>query len=128
MNRVCLLGRLCADPVIRDVGTRGQVADFTLAVDRQMSKEAKERAKQTADFIKCNAWGEKAKFVGKFLKKGEKIGLDGRIQTSNYENSEGKKIYSTIVNADNFYFVPNAKPKEKPVALTDALSEVDLPF
>lgn len=128
MNSVCLLGRVCADPVIRETGKSGKVADFTLAVDRQLSREAKEKAKQTADFIRCNAWGTKADLAQKYLKKGDKIGADGKIRTSSYEKLDGQKVYSTIVSIDNFYFLEKSRPKESDIGLANAFSAEDLPF
>ena len=133
MNSVCILGRVCADPVIRKTGKSGKVADVTLAVDRQLSQEVKEKAKQTADFIRCNAWGTKADLAQKYLKKGDKIGADGKIRTSSYEKLDGQKVYSTVVSIDNFYFLEKSRPKESEpkksdIGLANVFSAEDLPF
>ena len=83
MNKVCLLGRICADPAVKEINGKNKLADFTLAVDRGLSKEAKEKAKQTADFIRCKAWSQKAELIEKYFKK-------RRPTSTNRKNSDWK--------------------------------------
>lgn len=95
MNKVSLLGRLTRDPEVRY--TQGSnpmaIARYTLAVDRRIKKENE----QNADFIPCIAFGKSAEFVEKYLKKGTKMAVVGRIQTGSYTNKDGVKVYTTDV-------------------------------
>lgn len=107
MNKVVLMGRLTKDPDVRYTESQLCVARYTLAVDRR-SKE-----KET-DFISCVAFGKSGEFAEKFLKKGMKIAVEGRIQTGSYNNKEGNKVYTTNVVVDQHEFAEskNAKPAE----------------
>lgn len=100
MNKVELVGRLVKDPELRY--TQGEnsmaVARFTLAVNRRFKKEE-------ADFIQCLAFGKSAEFAEKYLRKGIKIGLCGRIQTGSYTNKDGQKVYTTEVVVEEMEFV-----------------------
>lgn len=95
MNKVHLLGRLTRDPEIRYPQDNEQmaIARYTLAVDRRFKRDGE----QTADFISCVAFGKAAEFTEKYLKKGTKIAVTGRIQTGSYTNREGQKVYTTDV-------------------------------
>lgn len=79
MNKVILLGRLTKDPETRYTqSTNTQVTSFTLAVNRRFVKQGEERQ---ADFINCVAWNKTAEFVSKYFRKGQQVGVIGRIQT-----------------------------------------------
>ena len=96
MNRATLIGRLTRDPDIRYTqGRDGQicVARYTLAVDRRRRAEGE----QNADFISCVAFGRSGEFADKYLRKGMKIAVSGRIQTGSYVNKDGVKVYTTDV-------------------------------
>ena len=98
MNKVILMGRLVKDPIVRytqqnDSQESKCIARYTLAVNRRVSKDGQ----QAADFINCVAFGKNGEFAEKYLKKGIKIVATGRIQTGNYTNQEGQKIYTTDV-------------------------------
>lgn len=97
MNKWCGLGRLTRDPEIKGDGEK-KVARYTLAVDRRFSKE------KEADFIPCVCFGKSAEFAEKYLKKGTKMAVTGRIQTGSYENKDGQKVYTTdiIVEEQDF--------------------------
>ena len=106
MNRVILMGRLSRDPDIRysqNSGDNSCVARYTLAVDRRVSRNAN-ADQQTADFISCVAFGKTAEFIEKYVKKGTKICVEGRIQTGSYTNKDGQKVYTTDVVTDNVEF------------------------
>lgn len=134
MNRVCILGRLCKEPIIKETGGGSKVAEFTLAIDREMSKSAKENAKQTTDFIRCTAWSVKADLIEKYVHKGDKLALCGKIQSSSYEDNDGKKVYSTFVNVDSLDFCGGSGKKEtgsegfENFSQLEDLCEKDLPF
>lgn len=103
MNKVILMGRLTRDPDIRysQGGDNTCIARYTLAVDRRGRKQDNE---QTADFISCIAFKEKAEFAEKYLRQGTKIAVIGRIQTGSYTNKDGQKVYTTDVVVDEQEF------------------------
>lgn len=134
MNVAILCGRATKDPEVRY--TQGAepmaVARFTLAVDRP-----KKDAEQTADFINIVAFGKRGEFVEKYIKKGTKIIVSGRIQTGSYTNKEGQKVYTTEVIADSMEFAESkqtdiASKINAPVEVEPDFSQVsideDLPF
>ena len=111
MNKVIICGRLTKDPDIR--WTQGEnstcVARYTLAVDRKYSKGEEKQA----DFISCVAFGKSGEFAEKYLKKGTKILITGRIQTGSYTDKEtGKTVYTTDVVAEEHEFVESKKTEE----------------
>lgn len=101
MNKVCLIGRSTSDVELKQTITGRDFVKFTLAVDRGLGKEARESGKQTADFISCVAWGQTAEFLNKYIHKGDRVGLIGKIQTGSYVNNDGNKIYTTDVIVEN---------------------------
>lgn len=103
MNKVILCGRLCADPEVRYGGQDNSiaVARYNLAVDRVGAKDDQ----PSADFIGCVAFGKSAEFAEKYLKKGMKILIEGRIQTGSYINKDGAKVYTTDIIIDRHEFV-----------------------
>ena len=105
MNKVILMGRLTRDPDVRYSQGEGTISNarYTLAVDRNVSRNAGSD-QPTADFISCVAFGKTAEFVEKYLKKGTKIAIEGRIQTGSYTNKEGQKVYTTDVVVDRHEF------------------------
>ncbi len=105
MNKVILMGRLTRDPDIRysQGENASAVARYTLAVDRRFVRRDNPDA-QTADFIGCVAFGKAAEFAEKYLRKGTKIAITGRIQTGSYVNKEGAKIYTTDVVVEDQEF------------------------
>ena len=128
MNKVCLLGRICADPAVKEINGNNKLADFTLAVDRGLSKEAKEKAKQTADFVRCKAWSQKAELIERYLKKGDQLALTGKIQTGSYEDGDGKKIYTTDVIVEGIDFIRKQSFNESEPKQSCLFEESDLPF
>lgn len=104
MNRVILIGRLTRDPEVRY--SQGEsataVARYTLAVDRRFTRNNDE---QTADFIGCVAFGRAGEFAEKYLHKGTKIAVTGRIQTGSYTNKDGVKVYTTDIVVEDHEFV-----------------------
>ena len=108
MNRVILLGRLSRDPEVR-VTQDGQttIAKFGIAVDRR-GKEDK------ADFFNVTAFNKTAQFAEKYLKKGTKIALAGRLQQDEYTNKDGQKVTSVSVVAEEVEFCESKKTEDKP--------------
>ena len=105
MNRVILMGRLTRDPEIRysQTGNQLAVARYSLAVDRVPSRN-QEADEPTADFINCVAFGKSAEFAERFLRKGTKIAIEGRIRTGRYQNKDGQTVYTTDVVVDRHEF------------------------
>lgn len=100
MNKVQIVGGLTRDPESREAGGT-TITRFTVACNRRFKKEGQ----PSADFISCVAFGETAKFVSKYFKKGNRIGLTGRIQTGSYTGKDGNKVYTTDVVAEEVEFV-----------------------
>lgn len=96
MNKVILMGRLTRDPEVRySQGDNSMaIARYSLAVDRRFKRDGDE---QTADFINCVAFGKSGEFAEKYLHKGTKIAVVGRIQTGSFTNKDGQKVYTTDV-------------------------------
>ena len=111
MNNVNLIGRLTKEPELRylQLGNSGAVVRFTIAVDKQLSREKKaemeSRNQPTADFINIVAWGKTAENVAKFTQKGKRVAITGRIQTGSYQGQDGSKRYTTDVVASNVEFI-----------------------
>lgn len=104
MNKVFLMGRLTRDPEVRYTQAEQPmaIARYSLAVDRRYNRNSQEG--QTADFISCVAFGKNGEFAEKYLHKGTKILVEGRIQTGNYTNKDGVKVYTTEVVVENQEF------------------------
>ncbi|HFL1025781.1 TPA: single-stranded DNA-binding protein [Listeria monocytogenes] len=102
MNRVVLVGRLTKDPDLRYTPAGAAVATFTLAVNRPFKNA---QGEQEADFINCVVWRKPAENVANFLKKGSMAGVDGRVQTRNYEGNDGKRVYVTEIVAESVQFL-----------------------
>ena len=102
MNKVILMGRLTRDPEVRySQGEQATaIARYTLAVDRRFKRDGD----QTADFIGCVAFGKLGEFAEKYLRKGTKVVVTGRIQTGSYTNKDGQKVYTTDVVVEECEF------------------------
>jgi single-strand DNA-binding protein len=142
MNRVVLVGRLTKDPELKYTPNGVPVANFTLAVNRPFTSQGGEKE---TDFINVVVWRKPAENVANFLKKGSLAGVDGRIQTRNYEGQDGKRVYVTEVQAESVQFLEpkgssgqTPKPENKPQTGIDEdpfagngqinITDDDLPF
>ena len=103
MNKIILMGRLTRDPEIHYTGDDRTmcVSKFSLAVDRRFKRTGDS---VEADFFNCTAFGKQAEFVEKYLKRGTKILLSGRVQNDNYTNKEGQKVYSMQIIVEEMEF------------------------
>lgn len=106
MNKAILMGRLTKDPEMRTTQSQIPVASFTLAVDRRFKNQNGERE---TDFLLVVAWRSNAEFVGNYLKKGTKVVVVGSIQTRNYEDKEGRRVYITEIVADEIHFAESKR-------------------
>lgn len=131
MNKVNLIGRIVRDPEVRysQGATSMAVAKYTLAVDRRFKKDGE----PTADFINCIAFGKLGEFAEKYLKKGVKIAISGRIQTGSYTNKDGNKVYTTDVIVEEQEFCEsksgseNTQPKPQPAPSNSDNPWLDVP-
>lgn len=137
MNKVILIGRVVRDPEIRY--SQGEnttcIARYTLAVDRKFKQEGQ----PTADFINCIAFGKLGEFAEKYLHKGIKIAVTGRIQTGSYKNKDGNTVYTTDIVVEEQEFCEsksqsNSQPQPTPsndnswMSIPDNLDDSSLPF
>ena len=99
INRVVLVGRLTRDVEVRKTASGLSVATFTVACDRRMARGQDGNNQQSADFIGCVAWRQAADFLGSYARKGALVGVEGRIQTRNYDR-DGQKVYVTEIVCD----------------------------
>lgn len=135
MNKTLLIGRLTRDPDIRYAQSEQSmaIARFSLAVDRRFKRDGDN---QSADFISCVAFGKTAEFIEKYVFKGTKIAIEGRIQTGSYTNNDGNKVYTTDVVVEQVEFA-GSKTDSKSAAkesnddfmnVADGLDDEGLPF
>jgi single-strand DNA-binding protein len=99
MNKIILMGRLTRDPEMRS-GNGTQVCRYTLAVDRRFKRDGE----PDADFFNCTVFGKSAEFAEKYFRQGTKLLITGRIQSDNYTNKDGQKVYSWQVLVDEQEF------------------------
>ena len=102
MNKAILIGRLTRDPELRSTPTGRNVCQFAIAVNRTFTNASGERE---ADFINCVVWDKQAENLSRYQKKGNQIAVEGRIQTRNYDDKDGKRVYVTEILATNISFL-----------------------
>jgi len=110
MNRVILVGRLARDPELRYTPSNVATCSFTIAVERPFKNPTS--GEKEADFIPVVVWRNQAENVNKFTKKGSLVGVEGRIQTRNYDDKDGIRKYVTEVVADNVTFLDSKGSQE----------------
>lgn len=134
INNVCLVGRLTRPVDLRYTSNGTAFGSFSLAIDRTYKNQAGEKE---TDFINCMIWRKSAVNLSNFTKKGSLLGVEGRLQTRNYENHEGKKVYITEVLVENFSLLESKATTEARdtqaqettnIPETIEFSEDDLPF
>ena len=119
MNKVIEIGRVTKDIEQKQTATGKTVAEFSIAVRREFNTNGE----QDSDFFNCVAYGKTAELMSKYVKKGDQVAIVGRLQTRNYTNNEGRKIYVTEIIVDNVEFLQGKRES----ASTDAKVEAD-PF
>lgn len=138
VNNVTLVGRITRDPEVKAIGQGGSVCSFALAVNRTFKNQ---QGEYEADFINCQAFGNTAQRMQQYVYKGQLLAVTGRIQTRNYENNMGQRVYVTEVIANNVSFLesnkkqgnnypdPYASTAPSPYDHMDAdIADDDLPF
>lgn len=108
LNNVSIVGRLTKAPEVRTVADGKSVGRFTLAVNRNFKNQ---QGENDVDFILCTAWGKLAEHMVKYCGKGSQVGVIGRLQSRNYTNDEGKRIYITDVLALEVRFLQLKNPE-----------------
>ena len=134
MNKVLMIGRLTRDPEVRySQGTNQMaIARFSIAVDRRWKREGE----PDADFFNCTAFGKQAEFIEKYLHKGTKVLISGRVQNDNYTNKDGQKVYAVQIMIEEIEFAEskNAGQQDRPAYTNDGFmsipdgAEEELPF
>ena len=117
MNKAILIGRLTKDPELRYTNSNRAVCQFTVAIDRPFTNQS--TGQREADFINVVSWDKTAENIGKYMTKGRLIAVEGRIQTRNYDNNEGKKVYVTEVIANNVQFLESKNSSNSNNSLND---------
>ncbi|MCM1159571.1 MAG: single-stranded DNA-binding protein [Clostridium sp.] len=110
MNKVILMGRLTRDPEVRysQGASQTAVARFSIAVDRRFKREGE----PDADFFNCTAFGKQAEFIERYMRKGIKVVVCGRVQNDNYTNKEGQMVYSVRVMVDEIEFAESKSSQQ----------------
>lgn len=120
MNSVQLIGRLTKDIDLRYTQSGTAVGSFNLAVERNFKNADGERE---TDFIRCQIWRKAAENIAKFTKKGSLVGLEGKLQTRNYENNQGQRVYVTEVVIENFSLLESKKDSQNNQMANDYSSQ-----
>lgn len=108
MNKVVLIGRVTKDIELKTTESRKSIALFTLAVNRDYKNA---EGKYDTDFINCVAFGQQAETISKFVHKGDRFGVDGKINTRTYEKQDGTRVYITEIIVSGFEFLESKKDK-----------------
>ena len=124
MNKAILMGRLTKDPEISSSTSGTTIARFSIAVDRKFKREGEPEA----DFFTCTTFGKQADFVGKYLKKGTKVVITGRIQNDSYTNKDGQKVNTTKIMTEEIEFAESKKSEDTSNDFINVGSEEELPF
>ncbi len=110
MNKVCLTGRITKNIELKYNQNNVAITSFTLAVTRKFKNQ---NGEYESDFINCIAYKSTAELLNKYVKKGDLLGIEGRIQTRNYEDKDGKRVYVTEVIVDSIDFLQSRKDESK---------------
>ena len=110
MNKVCLTGRVTKNIELKYTQNNIAITNFTLAVTRKFKNQ---NGEYESDFINCIAYKSTAELLSKYVKKRDLLGIEGRIQTRNYEDKDGKRVYVTEVIVDSIDFLQSRKDESK---------------
>lgn len=123
MNKVIEMGRLTRDPEISSSNSGTTFARFSIAVDRRFKKEGE----PDADFFNCTAFGKTAEFVEKYLQKGTKVLVTGRLQNNNYTNKDGQKVYDVRIMVEEMEFAESKKDNSQSTQDTQGTDFLNVP-
>ncbi len=122
MNKAFLIGRLTRDPELRYSSSNAAIVNFSIAIDRQYTNQQGQRE---TDFINIVAFQKQAENIKKYLSKGSLVAVDGRIQTRNYDDKDGKKVYVTEVVADRVQFLESKNASSSASGASNDVSPAD---
>lgn len=122
MNKAFLIGRLTRDPELRYSSSNAAIVNFSIAIDRQYTNTQGQRE---TDFINIVAFQKQAENIKKYVFKGSLVAVDGRIQTRNYEDKDGKRVYVTEVVADRVQFLESKSSSNNVASDTQDVSPAD---
>ncbi len=114
LNKVFLIGRLTRDPELRSTASGSYLCRFSLASNRAYYKKDSEELQEEVGFFDCVSWGKQAEVISKYLKKGRRVGVDGHLRWSQWENQEGKKQSKVEITVENFQFLDPKSNMESP--------------
>ena len=123
MNKISLIGRLGRDPEVKQTANGKSVATFTLAVDRRFKNAS---GQKEADWVNIVAWDKSAELISQYVKKGDQIGIVGRLQIQNYDGTDGQKKYVTQVICEEFDFISSKGARQENFSPKVKIEEVDL--
>ena len=123
MNRVIIIGRTTKEIDLKTTPNGTSVAEFSIAVRRTF----KTNGENESDFFNCIAFSKLAETISRYVKKGDQVGIEGRLQTRNYTNREGKKVYITEIIVENVEFLQGKKQDAQP-NFEEINTDMDLPF
>ena len=121
MNNFSGLGRLTKDVDLRYTEQGTAIGNFTLAINRNFKN--KQTGEYEADFIDCVAFGRTGEVIAEYVKKGQQLAVEGRVQTRNYENKDGQRVYVTEIVVNEFTFVDNRNNNQKQSTQTTGRQE-----
>lgn len=124
LNKVILIGRLTAEPELKQTASGVSVINFTIAVNRKYKQDGE----KIADFINVIAWKERAEFVSKYFSKGNPICICGEIQTRKWKDKNGENRYATEINASEVNFVESKTNKHEDSNQFEEVADENLPF
>lgn len=110
MNKVIIIGRNTKDIELKQTTSGTSVAEFSIAVKRTFKSA---NGEYESDFFNCIAFSKLAETISRYVKKGDQVGIEGRLQTRNYTNKEGKKVYVTEIIVENVEFLQSKKQDEQ---------------
>ena len=132
MNKVIIIGRNTKDIELRSTQGGTSVVEFSIAVKRTFKNA---NGEYESDFFNCIAFSKLADTISRYVKKGDQVGIEGRLQTRNYTNKEGKKVYVTEIIVENVEFLQNKRADEQQPSTNganfvdiDPFSDEGLPF
>ena len=125
MNKVIIIGRTTKEIDLKTTPNGTSVAEFSIAVRRTF----KTNGENESDFFNCIAFSKLAETISRYVKKGDQVGIEGRLQTRNYTNREGKKVYITEIIVENVEFLQSKKQDAQPSPNFEEINtDMDLPF
>lgn len=124
MNKVIMIGRTTRDIEFKTTQSGTSVVEFSVAVKRTFKNAIS--GEYESDFFNCVAYNKTAETISRYVKKGDMIAIDGKLQTRNYTDREGKKVYVTEIIAENVEFLQGKKQEEP--KFVEIKPEDDIPF